>query len=647
MSQHSLTIRVLSNKQPLLFAAAELVKYIQMMTGNAVKPTITTSLDYEPDLENSLWLAEASQAPTGLQKLAQSLPAVANPQWDDAFAAEVEAGEGVILGNNPRSVLIGAYNLLIATGCRWVRPGTDGEVIPQRDLCALSLHKTEAASYRHRGICIEGACSYENIADIIDWAPKVGYNSYFTQFRESYTFFERWYSHRGNPNRSPEPLTVEIVRDFLHRAQDEIAKRGLVYHAVGHGWTCEPLGIAGLGWESQEYQLPPETQAMLAEVNGVRAVWRGVPLNTNLCYSNPQVRRLVNESIADYAAANPIVDVLHFWLADGSNNHCECEQCRQAPPSDFYVQMLNELDELLTARNIATRVVFLIYVDLLWPPEKQKLVNQERFILMFAPITRSYSQPFTVDGDLPNLPAYNRNKLKFPANVAENVAFLRSWQQGFTGDSFDFDYHLMWDHFNDPSYTSTARILGEDVKRLKAIGLNGYMSCQLQRIFFPTSLPMVVLGRTLWDDTLDQQAISDDYYLASFGTDGVRVARYLAELSTLFCPPYLRGERPAIDAEVAVGLAKINEHVQAFMPVIQAHQATSTGALAKSWEYLALHAEYCQKLALALLARANGGQEAAKAGWQSVVQYVWANEPALQPVFDVFLCVGTLNRRFA
>lgn len=647
MVQRSLTIRVLSNKQPLLFAASELTRYIQMMTSNAVKSSVVTALTYDPEAGNSLWLAEASQAPAGLQKLAQSLPAVANPQWDDAFAAEVEAGQGAILGSNPRSVLIGVYSLLAAAGCRWVRPGPDGEVIPQCEISALSLHKSEAASYRHRGICIEGACSYENVADMIDWAPKVGYNSYFTQFRESYTFFERWYSHRGNPNRSPEPFTVEMARDFLHRAQDEIAKRGLVYHAVGHGWTCEPLGIAGLGWESQEYQLPPETQALLAEVNGVRAVWRGVPLNTNLCYSNARVRRLVNESIADYAAANPIVDVLHFWLADDSNNQCECEQCRQAPPSDFYVQMLNELDELLTARNIPTRVVFLIYVDLLWPPEKQKLVNQDRFILMFAPITRSYSQPFTTDGILPNLPAYSRNKLKFPANVAENVAFLRAWQQNFKGDSFDFDYHLMWDHFNDPSYVSTACILGEDVKRLKAIGLNGYMSCQLQRIFFPTSLPMVVLGLTLWNDSLELQAISSDYYLAAYGADGALVGEYLAELSGLFCPPYLRGEKPVVDAGVAAGLAHISDRVQSFLPVIQVHLKTGSGAQVKSWEYLAMHAEYCQKLALALLARANGDQEAAKVGWQSVVQYVWANEPVLQPVFDPFLLMNTLNRRFA
>ena len=105
---------------------------------------------------------------------------------------------------------------------------------------------------------------------------------------------------------------------------------------------------------------------------------------------------------------------MHFWLADGSNNHCECELCRDTRPSDFYVQMLNELDEMLTARGLKTRIVFLIYVDLLWPPEQEKIANPDRFILMFAPITRTYSEPSRWTGTLPELPPFERNKLDVP-----------------------------------------------------------------------------------------------------------------------------------------------------------------------------------------------------------------------------------------
>ncbi|MHB9034422.1 MAG: DUF4838 domain-containing protein [Anaerolineae bacterium] len=641
-----LSIRTLSNAKAVQFAAAELSRYIAQLTNDQVKPVVSSETKYNQELKESLWLLETAQLPDFLAPLAATLPQVADPRWDDAFAVDVTAGHGVILGGNAHSVLMGAYQLLAAAGCRWVRPGKDGEYIPQGSLDDLTLRKSEAASYRHRGICIEGACSYENIADIIDWAPKVGYNAYFTQFRESYTFFERWYSHRGNPNVAPEPFNVEMARDMLKHAQAEIAKRGMVYHAVGHGWTCEPLGIAGLGWDSKVYEVSPEVQSYLAEVNGVRAIWNGVPLNTNLCYSNPQVRKLIVESIADYAAANLNVDVIHFWLADDSNNQCECENCRKARPSDFYVQMLNELDAVMSSRGLATRIVFLIYVDLLWPPEKQRLINSERFILMFAPITRSYSSPFSTEGKLPEIPPYNRNKLKFPKNVSENVAFLRGWQASFDGDSFDFDYHLMWDHFNDPSYTSTAQILGEDAVRLHNIGLNGYMSCQLQRIFFPTALPMVVLGQKLVNTKASFEDIAVDYYTAAYGEAGKQVKSYLESLSVLFSPRYLRGELPMVNPQVAEGLAKIKTVVQAFQPVIAANRNLANHTQAKSWEYLAIHAEYCLKLAEAQLARARGENEQAKAAWQELTAYMWDQEPVLQPVFDTNLFVGTLNRRF-
>jgi hypothetical protein len=85
-------------------------------------------------------------------------------------------------------------------------------------------------------------------------------------------------------------------------------------------------------------------------------------------------------------------------------------------PSDWYITLLNDIDERLTEENLVTKVVFLLYVDLLWEPQQVKLNNPDRFTLMFAPITRTYSSSFT---DAPafdenDLPDFELNKLKFP-----------------------------------------------------------------------------------------------------------------------------------------------------------------------------------------------------------------------------------------
>jgi len=141
----------------------------------------------------------------------------------------------------------------------------DGEFIPRKDISDIHVVLSEKASYRHRGICIEGADCYENIADMIDWMPKLGFNSYFIQFREAYIFFERWYTHRNNPGIEAEEFSVEKARVFVSEIIKEMKKRGLLFHAVGHGWTCEPFGMQALGWDKTDYEVRPEIREHLAE----------------------------------------------------------------------------------------------------------------------------------------------------------------------------------------------------------------------------------------------------------------------------------------------------------------------------------------------------------------------------------------------
>jgi len=634
--QSTKRICIIGADQTLQFAAEELCKYLERMAGGKARIAVERRAEYVPTERGALWLGTFSAFASAAGFPVDVLPAVGEPELDDAVFIDVSAGEGIVAGSNPRSVLIAVYRLLSEAGCRWVRPGPSGEYIPKRDLASPSAKVISKAAYRHRGICIEGAVSYENVAEIIDWAPKVGFNAYFIQFREGYTFLERWYAHRGNPTKESEAFSVEQAKKCVHKAAQEIKKRGLLYHAVGHGWTCEPLGIPGLSWDSREYDLAPEVARYLAEVNGKRAIWQGIPLNTNLCYSNPEVRRLIVEEIAKYAQEHPEIDILHFWLADGSNNQCECESCQKAIPSDFYVMMLNDLDELLSQKGLRTKVVFLIYVDLLWPPQVERIRNPERFVLMFAPITRTYSEEFTVGETTAEYPPYQRNQLKFPANVAENVAFLRAWQRQFQGDSFDFDYHLMWDHYNDPGYYQIARTLNHDTQHLKEIGLNGFVSCQVQRAFFPTGLPMVTLGRTLWDDKLSFEEIAEDYFRSAFGADGGLAEDYLSSLSQLFDPPYLRGERPQVSPEAAERFGKVTSLVHDFRPVIGRNLSSEDACWAASWQYLAHHAELAVLLAQALEARASGDQGQAMAWWERAKAWAQAHEDAVQSVFDLF-----------
>jgi hypothetical protein len=634
-----------SDAAPVVFAASELADYLARLSGATPE---AASVRIAPDSNGTskeLRVGTFEDFGEGFREW----PEVRDAELDDAIFIEAEGLAGIVAGNNPRSVLLAAYRYLTELGCRWVRPGLDGEHIPRPspgELESSAVRVAEVASYRHRGICIEGAVSYEHVRDLIDWAPKVGLNTYFMQFREAYTFFERWYAHRENPLLPEEPFSVEQARELKAQLVEEMAERGLVFHDVGHGWTCEPFGMPGLGWEYDAPEVPEHTKQYLAEVNGERELWGGVPLNTNLCYSNPEVRGIIVDDIARYAREHPEVDAIHFWLADGSNNHCECERCREATPSDWYVKMLNELDERLSEEDLSTRIVFLIYVDLLWPPETERIRNPDRFVLMFAPITRTYTEPFSAEPGEAPLPPYERNRLTFPREVDQNVAFLRAWQKLFAGDSFDFDYHYMWDHYKDPGYVSIAKVLHEDIRGLKDLGLDGLVSCQVQRAFFPTGLGMAVLGRTLWDRDLSFEEVSSDYFHAAFGEDGEVCLEYCRNLSDLFDATHLRNGDSDHGPSGAETYEEVSETIESFRPTIQRNLTSPDPCHAASWRYLDAHADVCLHLAGALRQRTSGDEEGAGRAWEQTKRIVQEREMELHPALDVYEFTRTVGGLF-
>lgn len=633
----NLKIIKLQDSETVNFAAEELKKYLEIMD-NKLSVLIESSKTFLPLDEDHIYLGTIDQF--GLDE-----PKVDNSEFDDGIYVDFNSNKGIIAGTNPRSVLLGVYRFLREAGCKWIRPGSDGEIIPKRDLADINIKILERPSYRHRGICIEGAVSYDNVADIIDWAPKVGFNSYFIQFREAYTFFDRWYSHINNPLKEKEHFSIDMARDFVQRLAKEIKKRDLLYHAVGHGWTCEPFGIPGLGWDVYTGDIPESYIQYTAEVNGKRGLWEGIPLNTNLCYSNPKVRDIITDSIVEYLEGHPEIDVLHFWLADGSNNQCECEECRKLLPSDFYIMMLNELDRKLTLRGIDAKIVFLLYVDLLWPPERERIENPDRFIMMFAPITRSYTSSFSSIDTSIGIPEYKRNKLSFSKNIEENLAFLREWQKIFNGDSFDFDYHLMWSHYVDFGYMYISKIIYEDIRNLKGIGLNGLISCQVQRVFLPTGLPMFVMSQTLWDDKVSFEKISEEYFSDAFGPDGKLVREYLENLSKLFPIILSMRERP-LSSESISDLSRAKEIVESFDSVIRRNISSAIGPIAKSWLYIKYHRETISKLLSILERISNNEYNLALEEWQKLKYFLQKEEDVLQSVFDLFEFISVFERAF-
>lgn len=634
-----LFIAKVGNTATVDFAAEELKRCLAAMDPEADISLLAFSV-YDPKQKGILWLGVCPE----IQKN------VAEPELDDAYRIDVTDGVGAIRGSNGRSVLFGVYRYLKELGCTWVRPGVDGEYIPNRSIAGTDVHVDEKASYRHRGICIEGSVGYVHVSQMIDWMPKVGLNAYFNQFNNPVTFYNRWYEHRSSTRLTGEPLSGEEIAALRDQSVVEMKKRGLLYHTAGHGWTCEPFGIPGEAWEPKEYDIPAESVECLALVDGKRELWGNVPLNTNLCYSNPRVRRNIAQAVAQRCKEVPEIDYVQVWLADGTNNHCECENCRKMRPSDWYVTLLNDIDAALTEADLPTKVVFLLYVDLLWEPRQVRLGNPDRFTLMFAPITRTYSDSMA-DADYfdeKDLPEFELNHLQFPSSVGENLAWMRKWREQFDGDGFDFDYHFMWDHFCDPGYYAMAKTLFKDMQNLHKVGLNGMISCQNQRVFLPTGLGMVAMATALWNENADFDTMAREYFTAAFGSDAEAVEGYMKALSETFDPVYMRGEKPPANPENAAKLASVPALLDKYADLICSRMEDETlpESMRASWRYLWHHSELCRKYAHVFQRKAEGRMEEAAALLEELKDLAWSKEMDIHHVFDAYEFWVSMNRYF-
>lgn len=573
----------------LTYATEELVKYLCLMDkGTAVDEF---ACDNYEEWKNEL--GETLALGVGLGVACDT---------DDCIRICVKNGGGVITGSNPRSVLFAVYRFLYELGCRFPSPEDDGDVIPCRklSLADLSVNVAQTPSYRHRGIVIEGSLDYTQAKNMVKWMPKLGLNEYFIQYLSPRQYFNRVYKYYGTPLSYGDACRMQA------RLVEEIKKRDLVYHAVGHTWQCVPFGIEGV-YGKKDVTVPEKSRKYLALVNGKRELFHNNPLETEVCYSDPEARAIMVRAAVEYCKAHPEVDYLHFWQSDGSNNTCECDKCRDKVVADLYVPLLNELDEAFTKEGIGAKIVFLCYTNLYWAPVKARLCNKERFVFM-ATIAHSYSKPINHFERPVELPPYRMNQNRIPRTNEESIAGIRAWQQIFDGDSFLFDYNQIWDHYKDPGYMHVAARIAGDNRLLRELKLNGLHSCQFTQVGCPTWLPTYTHGRTMWQDTLDFSAICDEYFAATFGKDAARAAAWLWKMSDDFDPPYLRGERETVSAESAERYARLAREIREKLPELKELAQGSD-----SWKKVYCHAKLDAILAEGLFARARGDDEGAAA----------------------------------
>ena len=156
------------------YAAEELSKYIRLIT----KCDIMPSIEYTEMLPE---LSEGDVILAHLGELSLDISDLSDPFIDDIIDVDIKNCSGYIAGSNDRSILMGVYRYCTSAGCRFIRPGENGEYIPYCDLSKHSYKYRHKADYPFRGECSEGAISYEHMRDTVYWLPKVEMNMYMIE----------------------------------------------------------------------------------------------------------------------------------------------------------------------------------------------------------------------------------------------------------------------------------------------------------------------------------------------------------------------------------------------------------------------------------------------------------------------------------
>jgi len=638
------------------YFTAELKKYITVMSRGKIIPEIRY-VDVLPTVSSDTIVLAL------LEELGLSTADLTDPFIEDIIDIRIENGCGYIAGSNQRSILMGVYKYCTSLGCRFIRPGPDGDYVPKADVAGHSFTYRKKADQPFRGECTEGAVSYEDIRDTVYFLPKIGMNMYMIEGLVPYVYMHKWYGHVYNTRlrQKGQVTSYAMLEEYVDLLEKDIKKTGIQLHTLGHGWMFERFGINRENEKNASEILTPEQKRHLALVKGKRDIFGGSTFYTQFCYSNPETRKLLIDTLMDYIKKKPHVDFVHVWLSDAPNNLCECEQCQKKHLSDYYVMLLNELDEELTKIGSQQRIVLIMYVETERPPVTERLKNPGRFVLNTA-IGLHYENGYTSEPFEGEEPPFVLNQYH-PKSAPLRMKWHRDWKALCENiPSMIFEYRFYTDMYCDPGYMQIARETHRDMRSLPALSFNGCMSDQTHRMAMPTALPRVMMGETLFDTGVDFDRLTNDYFVGAFGADGSLCRQYLETLSDLFCPSNQRigsasgVEEAAFGDEetkkkcwinneaVAEKLMRIPAYIDAFLPAVEKNISLCTDSAQRlSWVYLRHHGEICRRLSMVLLAGAQNDMDTARARFDEMRDYLSEHEMEWHGAFDMYLFLRSVS----
>ncbi len=470
------------------YAAYELQKYITKMTGHIPglkgrDKTFAGTLIY-------VGRAAASQLPK-LAKMQQ-----------DSYLVAFQGNSLSLAGKADNSTLYAIYDYLSQQGCRWVIPGSIGEVVPERKTLLKAKSKIESPDYECRGTMVmtqefnpgggeEFGWISINIEDYYDWFIRNRMNAIWYAGSESYDF-------------------------------------GCYGEHRGHSWvqmTGHSFGTV-IAPAATYFKDHPDWYPL---INGKREPMCKLPpfFPNQLCVSNKGLRDYTVNLALDYFKNNPAARAFPMNVMDGPSLWCECDECKKLDPpgidwskhesegavsgmTDRVINYANEVADRVAKVYPGKLIEVYGYGYTLAPPVREK-VSKNVFI--------KYANLSGGRGTGPLGPS-----IMDPTNPiwTQWRKTLDGWKSA--GAKLGYYNYLEWEH-QDVSLFWFSN--SNDVLR----NLNRHYNCRILMGETENNIlmsPMLynIIARTVWDVDTDYHAVIKDLCKRFYGSVGDTVYQF-------------------------------------------------------------------------------------------------------------------------
>jgi hypothetical protein len=216
------------------------------------------------------------------------------------------------------------------------------------------------------------------------------------------------------------------------------------------------------------------------------------------------------------------------------------------------------------------------------------------------------------------------------------------------------------DHYVDPGYMSVSEIMHADCVVLSEMGFDGIISDKTQRSYFPTALPMAIMGETLFDKTLNYNEYVEDFFKASYGKEGALAREYLEKVTEYINPCAIRvvvdvtyEDTGTGNTTVTGGIFGKTEHIpnlkklyplcESFVSVVERNKVCENECHKKNWSLLEYHIEYVRRTADILIALANSDKASAAVMVDDMLDFLSHMEAVYDLEFDLHLFARRLK----